>query len=974
MQYCGGVKISNQRTALLGALASMLWLQGASAGPRVESRKPLSLAGPGLAEHITVELWVELLENADVLTQGFVIFTGATAAEWRALAGGLDSGKATLAEVAERLGEALTLEGVTIGKRADVISERGALKIHFEIPPAQPIYAGSVRQFRLVTGPAAVAGLLPGAVVPGDEDKAEPASDYLWQPPFHAELRTRLIVPDGFVIHDRIQNGEWRAGPMSVRQRITSEGNRRLLTITLDTGPANLKAADLATVRSAWHHYLAEPGPAPSYDNEVVTLRDAGRLGDALARARVLVARNPQSAQKHAFLSSVLLDARLVLPARREARRATELDPRYVFAQQVLGNTFEYGSNGEFFGGDFDRAALVRERRKEVAVGPGGPRPELNLALALARDSQGHFLSADDDLVEIVRLATSSREHGWKREARPLLLAALLAAHRYSELEMAAREEPAENSYRLAAIAMQRGPAEALRELPSLEAIPDAAEKLLQQTGRLLSGARLYEEAAPLLAETARRVPTLAAELSARAAYRRHEGLVLDPRKPDDVVRAVKLSCQDLSHFLKERGRLLGETLFEGEAEDRDRVAYHSTCALAAGIDSRSPAMIDGTLAGPLVVTGDRTTGFTVEERAAGTGEAVTRRYYFVVPDRGGRLQLVASDVAEVGREALRQVESRRLEIAAHLLDGGVAMLSTILRRIKETHVKDPSLELRLERLKLLWPGKGSRQDPDRLRTAAAVLAGVRSGKLTIPVLERAFARATGGERDAIGEELTVQYQTDKRWAEVSRLAQTLSATSRATPLVHECELIALGKLGRTQELEALVADWQRRWPNDVLLERLLAQQDVDAGRLDEAIARLERLVQRPDAEANDHNNLAWYLFARGGNSARAIAPARRAVQLARSPGRVNTLACVLADAGQIDEAIKLMGEQQTATPGSPALSFLLGLIAERMGEPEEASRQYQRAISASKAGPLRPSDVASLAKARQARLPAGPP
>src|SRR5438105_1327210 len=122
MQYCGGVKISNQRTALLGAVASILWLQGAAAGPSAESRKPLSRGAPGSAGQITAALLLERLETGGVFTQGVGTFAGATAVEWRALSGGLDSGKATLAEVAERLGEALTLEGVTIRERADDVS------------------------------------------------------------------------------------------------------------------------------------------------------------------------------------------------------------------------------------------------------------------------------------------------------------------------------------------------------------------------------------------------------------------------------------------------------------------------------------------------------------------------------------------------------------------------------------------------------------------------------------------------------------------------------------------------------------------------------------------------------------------------------------------------------------------------------------------------------------------------------------
>ncbi|HXU82065.1 MAG TPA: hypothetical protein VN914_11750, partial [Polyangia bacterium] len=314
----------------------------------------------------------------------------------------------------------------------------------------------------------------------------------------------------------------------------------------------------------------------------------------------------------------------------------------------------------------------------------------------------------------------------------------------------------------------------------------------------------------------------------------------------------------------------------------------------------------------------DRSRGFQIEERAPSDArDGSPRKYYFVMPDPSGHLRLVASDMAEVGREAMRQLDQHRPEAAAHLVEGGVQMLGSILRRIKEAGSKDLSLEERVFRLKVLWPaGAPPHRDPEAVRTAAAALAGPRFRTLAVPVLERAFARVTGSVRDAVGEELMAEAQADRRWSTVVELAGKLSEEARATRVVHEFLLAALGKLGRADEVEAIAADWRRRWPDELLVERLLVQHDVDEGRLAPAIARLERLLIRPEAEGVDHNNLAWYLFVLGGDRARAIDAARKAVNGRRDLNRVNTLACLLADAGQVDEAIRLAHEQQAAATG----------------------------------------------------------
>jgi tetratricopeptide (TPR) repeat protein len=213
---------------------------------------------------------------------------------------------------------------------------------------------------------------------------------------------------------------------------------------------------------------------------------------------------------------------------------------------------------------------------------------------------------------------------------------------------------------------------------------------------------------------------------------------------------------------------------------------------------------------------------------------------------------------------------------------------------------------------------------------------------------------------------------------EVLAVAAKLPMDARLAPGQGGLELTALARTGHTAERDAFVAEWKRRHPADDGADRLLVFAAIDLGRLDEAIERLERLVAKGAAAedaARDRNELAWALLARGGDRRGAVANARKAVELRRAPGALHTLACALADQGELNEAIALVTELRGSFGERPApLAFLLGIVAEKLGLPAVARQYYIRATAREpgERGPETILDIGPMARARLAHLSPG--
>ncbi|MGN6085443.1 tetratricopeptide repeat protein [Trinickia sp.] len=130
------------------------------------------------------------------------------------------------------------------------------------------------------------------------------------------------------------------------------------------------------------------------YNNLGNALRDAGKLGDAVAAYRRAVELEPDYAQAHNNLGNALRETGDALAALASCARALELKPGYAEAYNNLGNALKEM-------GELD--AAIAAYGKAIGAAPGFAEAHLNLGIAL--QARGHGDAALECLRETITLA-----------------------------------------------------------------------------------------------------------------------------------------------------------------------------------------------------------------------------------------------------------------------------------------------------------------------------------------------------------------------------------------------------------------------------------------------------------------------------------------------------------------------------------------------------------------------------------------
>ena len=133
---------------------------------------------------------------------------------------------------------------------------------------------------------------------------------------------------------------------------------------------------------------------------------------------------------------------------------------------------------------------------------------------------------------------------------------------------------------------------------------------------------------------------------------------------------------------------------------------------------------------------------------------------------------------------------------------------------------------------------------------------------------------------------------------------------------------------GKPLEADALAEEWIRRHPKDASLLAYLADRDLAARRYESAEARYRSALQRAPDRPLLLNNLAWVSHEL--KRPAALEYAERAHELAPdNPAIMDTLGEILADAGQVERGLELLGRAADAAPEAHQirLNFAKSLI-----------------------------------------------
>ena len=119
---------------------------------------------------------------------------------------------------------------------------------------------------------------------------------------------------------------------------------------------------------------------------------------------------------------------------------------------------------------------------------------------------------------------------------------------------------------------------------------------------------------------------------------------------------------------------------------------------------------------------------------------------------------------------------------------------------------------------------------------------------------------------------------------------------------------------GKRSEARSLAEDWLKRHPQDTTLLAYLGERDIAARRYESAAARFQSALERLPDNAPLLNNLAWVSHEL--KRPKALEYAERAHELAPdSPAVMDTLGTILADGGQLERGLELLGRAAQLAP-----------------------------------------------------------
>jgi tetratricopeptide (TPR) repeat protein len=773
-------------------------------------------------------------------------------------------------------------------------------------------------------------------------------SDFEYARPFSYELVYRITPAHGFTVQALPPAEKHSFGVASLQ--FSCSANKKGVVearFRFDSGKNRLSPKELAQFQETFAAFAKTSVPLVRFSLAAENHLTAGDLKAALAAFRALDDEHPNTAHHSTQLARAYLLAGLGEAARREAKRATALDPKSVEAWRMLGTVLEHDLLGRPMKPGFDRTGAEAAFRKAVEVDDQDTTSLRELALMAEYDDEGNHTWPRHRLRDIKASHERYQKINKSSEQDINYLMTLFYLGQYRDVIDKARtapKVPAAVGLALASTALLKSPTEAIRESSAL--VPEAADRAeaLRSAGGELLGLRRYPESLALLTEAARthkQAPVLRLFIEGLRKTKRRETLSFDERDPRQVVSAFLASLMgegDIKRYFADNELPAG-----GESAEFKRVARK---AISKGTREQIPfsVLVDLAVSMERIQEGDPRWGVWVRTPGTDTG-------FFLVP-RDGRFRLLFNDpdiVPALGREAIRRLDK-------HDLDGARYLLGKIDERpTPATTLDDP---LAAPPFTVLWR-YGNRQDEQALRLMALVAQkGAPPASELLPLVEAGMRGGPDVVRDACellrARLLWGQNRRPEAKAAMARLAERI-------PTSRTAQLGLAGQFTAEKEWDkatALVQKVLTAKPDDEEALRALRRIWVLQNQLAKVIDLYARTVAHRNKPDQAHNEMAWIALFLPTLDGRALEHARQAVSLSarRNGAYLHTLATVLAELGHPEEArqtlLELFDLDGIEEPRSIDW-YIIGRIAEDYGELRTAVSAYKKAAQPKDPEPL---------------------
>jgi tetratricopeptide (TPR) repeat protein len=780
--------------------------------------------------------------------------------------------------------------------------------------------------------------------------------------PYIYEQRTRILIPDGFLVRPLPANKTTQLGPATLTETyLNTEPGVVEVRFRFNTNVSTLTADQAIAMRTAVLELNKRDYVGIFFDQAGARELTAGHIREALAIDRKLIAARPDDALHHLQLARALLDAGIGTEAQAEALRATQLDPKLSAAFAQYGWTLEHNALGERFGKGFDRQASIAAYTHAIELDPDDNDPRFDLAILKEFNARGERYAPDADLAGAIHdyqaLLDLNKNKGEQvlSPYRENMMYAMLYSRHFTELDALNATLPSSNSHRqlaIASVTAQHGAPAGIAEAERGNVAQTERNQNLLVAGNLLANLGLYPEAADVMTAGMQAANDAASEARRVELYKSLKKVSLTPLPATDPARPVQIATIGLMSGTLTRSQAIDITSKHAyssqQALERDVDKALANVGFLAKVADRSgmaPSVMLDLIAGNMTFTskGDDKLGYAVTSTMPGS----TPDHTYVVKEDGA-YRVVAGDKyrpddnTPLATEILYALDHNNAAEAKAMLDWKRDL----------THKEGGDDAFGGPLLPRFWTidsSKPGADSPAAMRLAAiSLLAGSMDVKPYLAEISAARDKANGLAQTDLDLLLAVSAIYAEQPAIGMPPAQRLLDQEPDS-------LTALSLIGQGYSLQHDPKSWQAmlaprlaRKPDDrdLLTQQVLAYELAKDWK--SAKSTEQKVLDSGKANAADYNGYAWLGLFHNDFGDDITKAAQESAQLSKNSDfpELHTLACIYAAQGKTTEARKVLDEAMYANnqvePNS-AVWYALGLIYEQYGANSAAVDAYKK-------------------------------
>ena len=784
-----------------------------------------------------------------------------------------------------------------------------------------------------------------------DEDKPKKPRTDDWQlpEPFTAEWRYKIVPPPGFVPKELPRDTQVHVGPALLTEEFSKDKDGIVLAhLTFDSVKRRYTVAEATELRNKVAELMAGSAILVNFEPAAESLLNQGKVRDALAAYRSLIALRPQEAVHYLQVARVLLDAGMGEAARAEASKAVELDPSSAVAERTLADILKHDLVGRELRIGSDLKGAADAYRAAARLDPDDHTAQGDLAILLEYDSvgrrYGRLSNMDAAVAEYQKLGQDKLAE--LNLPNNLAYALFYDGQPEAAIKAALNLNPQPAALLAASEAILHGSSAGLAEANKRSSGEAAYKDAAKTGGQMLMNVRQYSLAADFLQTGAggdNAAQTMGLATMLRGA-RHHEDLTFS-NTPADLVKRVFLLSMDPAMTEAKLEALTSrnaQAVMKNEDADEKKKTLETGKQLNSQL-ARQDSSLDVTTDIFLQAfdpkgDGNDATGYREKIQIPG-GMNVT---FFVVKENGAYKLLDTNDKPNaIALEMLDRIKSGDL-------NGGKVLLDWLR---EDQHLEGGDDPLGGPVFPRFWT-KGQAADASKMKLAAAsILVNTKpTAAQGVAVLEEARkAAATDREKTNIELALVAGYALQDNFTSLLEVSSALLKEVPESKLAFSENVVALMGLGRFDEAIALADQRLKLLEGDT--DALRMKMTIEAGRGNFTAARgfAHKLIDQGKEDAEIWNEIAWFSLFTGKVDDSDIAAGIKSTQLATdNPHILHTLACLYAEVGKTKEArdllLRSMDNLNLDEPDDDYW-YAFGRIAEQYGERDVAIADYRKLV-----------------------------